>query len=38
VPKARDIKNASRQLGEEHYGVEALLDDIYDPIAEIEIQ
>src|SRR5271156_5754201 len=25
-------------LGEAHYGVEALLDDIYDPIAEIEIQ
>src|SRR5690348_1351945 len=25
-------------LREAHYGVEALLDDIYDPIAEIEIQ
>src|SRR5690348_326128 len=25
-------------LGEAHYGVEALLDHIYDPIAEIEIQ
>src|SRR5208282_6369170 len=25
-------------LGEAHYGVEALVDHIYDPIAEIEIQ
>jgi len=38
VPKARVIKREFANLGEAHYGVEALLDHIYNPIAEIEIQ
>jgi hypothetical protein len=38
MPKARVVKTRVANLGEAHYGVEALLDHIDDPIAEIEIQ
>ena len=38
VPKARDIKREVANVGKAHHGVQALLDHIDDPIAEIEIQ
>jgi hypothetical protein len=38
VPKAPGHQTRVAYVGETHHGVKGLLDNVYDPIAEIEIQ